>query len=583
MIPLLIALAVPAQLAAALPQDSIDRLRSQARSAEARFERLSRNMAPTSWGGFDGRNCDEIVGRFCLRFDSTSVRPAIEEDGRVVDERRAAVEAVRLYFSAAPGELTAAGPLARLLVLDDRSAEAVSAARAFAALTTDTLWGHLLLGFAHNANAELVDAEREFVRAFERMDDDMRRAWTDPQWLIDGGELRRLRRLPTQERAEYERRFWIVSDPLWLTDANERWIEHMSRHVEAELMGRVPVVAGMLRWGADLDELTVRYGTPSARAKIRGNQPWDNPSFVEYFDTAQRAYSPERWLETGMSAPPRPGDPPALYAAKARAGHALRTVHRLVELPHQVTRFLAGDTVVLRIDAGAPRPEEPHTPAPGARPLVGLFAYDSAFTRRVQDVRPGPAWPDDTLRFSLSVRAPPDQLIYSVEVLDTAASFAARARYAVDAFVPGDGPVVSDLLLCAPFDGRLPDRRDDPALRALHSQVLERGATIGVYAEVYRLAGTGPEALRLEFSLDPADGPGLLTRLGRWIGRATGIVRPQTDPRVAWHEEVDAGVHSVAVNLPLDPRRTGRYVLSLRVTDPGTGLHAVAQRELLIR
>jgi hypothetical protein len=600
MISLLVALALPAQIGAAqpaMPEDSVARLRSRARTAEAGFERLSRNLAPYTWGGFDARYCDEIVGRFCLRFDENgSSRPEPGEAGRVVDERRGAVETLRHFFSAAPHERAAAGPLARLLVLDDRASEAVSAARAFAALSPDTLWGQLLLGFAHNAAGEVADAERAFVHAFARMDDRMRRAWTDPDWLLDAGEARRVRGLSPNVRAEYERRFWILSDPLWLTDANERWIEHMSRHVQASLMAEVPVVGGMLRWGRDLDQLTVRYGTPSARAQVRGNQPWDPSSFIEYFDTAQRAYTPERLLTAGLPEQPLPGDPPVLYSARARSGYALRTVDRLVDLPHQATRFLGGDgDIVLRVDAALPRPP-PDTVADGpdsasggpdaragGRARIGLFVYDSAFTRRVQTVRQADPWPEDTLKFALLSRVRPDRLVYSVELLDTVSRIAARSRYALDALVPGDGPLLSDLLVTEAFGPVLPRRRDDPLLRPLHSLEVHAGAMLGVYAEVYRLSAARPESLRVEFGLESADGPGLLTQFARWLGRRAGLLRPEEDPRVAWHEDAGAGVHVIAVNLPVEARRAGRYLLLLRVTDLATGLVAETSRPIMIR
>lgn len=606
MTPFLAILVLPAQLTAAqpvpLPEDSLARLRNSARRAEAAFERVSRNLAPYTWGGFDSRYCDEIVGRFCLRFDSASSRPPAAEAGRVVDERRSAVETLRQFFAAAPHDRAAAGPLTRLLVSDGRAPEAVSAARAFAALSPDTLWGQLLLGFTHNAAGETRDAERAFVQAFARMDGETRRAWTDPEWLLDGGEARRVRGLPPEQRAEYERRFWILSDPLWLTDANERWIEHMSRHVEASLMDDVPVVGGMLRWGRDLDQLTIRYGTPSARAQVRGNQPWDPSSFIEYFDTAQRAYTPERLLTAGLPDPPAPGDPPLLYSARARSGYALRSVHRLVDLPHQGTRFLAPDgRVVLRVDAALPRPlpdtatdalvdapvDAPSWPTDGrtrtARVDVGLFVYDSAFTRRTRVVRDAGPWPADTLYFTLAAAVPPDRLVYSVEALDTVSRIAGRARYAVDAFVPGAGVLVSDLLIARPFGDALPRHRNDPLIAALPELVVPRGGTVGVYAEVYRVDAATARDLTVEFSLEPADAEGVLGRFARWLGRRAGVAGPREDPRVSWLEEVDAGVHVLAVNIPVDRQHAGRRRLVLRITDPVSGAVTETDRVILIR
>jgi hypothetical protein len=577
----LVALALPAQLSVALPPDSVRRLRNQARSAEAHFERLSRRRAPVSFGSRYGRDCDEIIGRFCIKYDSTSenTRPSQPEPGAVIDARRAAIEAQRRYFAAAPNQRAAAGPLVRLLVGDDRVGEAVSAAATFAVLSADTLWAELLQGLAANAAGDVEAAQRHFARATMRMDDDTRREWTDTGWLVDPREQRTVRRLPTAARDEYERRFWVLADPLWLTSPNERWTEHMARRTQARLQAEIPLVAGMHRWGSDLEQIAIRWGMPSARSRILGTMPGQESAFVEYFDTAQRAFAPERLLTEGLPEPPLPGDPPSIYAARARSVIPLRFVSRLVDLPHQVTRFLSAGEIVLRVDGALP---SPHDSVASGRVQLGLFVYDSALTRRSHRTATA-AWVRDTTPFNLGVRAPPGQLIYSVEALDSAADFAARARYSLPAFVPDAGPVVSDLLICHPFEGgQLPDHREHASLRPLPVLEVERGATIGVYAEVYRLASAGPEALRVEFALEPAESRGLLTQLARWIGRAAGIVPPEADPRVAWRAEAEELVHPLALNMPLDPGRRGRHVLILRVTDTATGVTTETRRVLLI-
>jgi hypothetical protein len=574
--------AAPMIAGRAAAADTVRRLRNQARSAEAAFERLARRRAPVTWGGGYGTSCDEIIGRFCLRYDSTgtSSRPTDEEVGAVIDARRAAIEAQRRYFSIAPHERDAAGPLVRLLLVDDRPSEAVSAALTFAALSPDTLWGELLQGLAHQAAGNADAAQQHYARAVLRMPDDMRRQWTDPHWLLDPREQRAVRRLPPGERHEYERRFWLLADPLWLTAPNERWIEHMTRRVQARLHSEVPRVSGMNPWGRDLDEITIRWGLPTTRSQVLGNRPGAESSFIEYYDTAQRAFAPERLLTAGVPEPPLPGDPAAIYAARARSVIALPNISRVVDLPHQVTRFLAGSDVVVRVDGLVPSPPDSLARQPVQ---LGLFVYDSALTRRSRSVR-AELWTPDSLHVALWTRAPAGQLIYSIEALDTAADFAARARYALSAFVPESGPVVSDLLIGAAFEeGELPDRRDHPGLRPLPVLEVARGSVIGVYAEVYRLADAGPDALRVEFSLEPADSPGLLSQFARWLGRAAGLVQPQADPRVAWQAGSEDAVHPLALNLPLDPGRRGRHVLILRVTDVATGVTTESRRVLLVR
>jgi hypothetical protein len=591
----LLSIGLLAQLGAALPADSVERLGNRARSAEARFERLSRQLAPLAWSGFSGYDCDEIVGRFCLRFDSASVRPAAldSEAARVVDARREAVEALRRYFSAAPGERSSAGPLVRLLIRDGRAAEAASAAGAFAALSRDTLWGELLQGLALHWAGDGVRAERHFVSALRHLPAEERRRWLDPAWLLDPAESRSVGRMSEAARTDYERRFWLVVDPFWLTPENERWNEHIARHAEARLLADVPVVAGMVRWGRDLDELIVRYGTPTTRARQRSQGiSTARPGMVEYWDTVQRAYVPPR-MSSGLPPPPLPGDRPLLYAAAARSAFTLRSVDRVIELTHQVTRFVRGDSVLLRVDAAMPYPDDlaagpPEAGAPAqppatrtTAPLAGLFVYDSTFTRRQSATRVA-AIDADTTRAVLFAAASPGHLIYGVEMLGDSVALAGRARYALDAHLPPSGPVLSDLLIARRFDsGDTPDRMDDPRLRAFASLIFQPGDTLGIYAEVYRLGRAG--AVDIEVALEDASRPSLIGRFARWIGRGLGLVEARVDPRVGWRGEAADARFVVALNVPLAEDRDGMHDLVLMVTDPVTGEVTEARRRILIR
>ena len=567
-----------AQLGAALPADSVEALRDRARSAEARFERLSRRLAPVSWSAGSGYDCDEIVGRFCLTYDSGGTRPPAlgSEAARVVDARREAVEVLRRYFSAAPQELAAAGPLVRLLILDGRAREAASAAGAFAALSGDPLWGDLLLGFARHRTGADTAAERHFVAALARLSDEERRQWLDPSWLLHPDERRALRRMSPDARSQYERKLWLLMDPFWLTTGNERWNEHIARHIEARLLAEVPLVAGMLRWGRDLDELTVRYGTPTMRARQPGapGSPAGD-GMVEYWDTAARTYAPQR-LSHGLQRAPDPGERPHIYAATARSAYVLQSVGRVVEPAHQVTRFLRGDSVILRVDAALP-----WGPESGVPPRAGVFVYDSAFSRR-QAATGIARVSGDSARMQLFVTTAPGSIVYSAEMLGDSAAPAGRARYALDAHIPAAGPVVSDLLIARPSaPGDAPDRRDDPRLSAFQSLIFRPGDTLGIYAEVYRLAPDG--AMDVELAIESAGSPSLLGRFARWIGRGLGLVQPSEDPRIGWRGEPEDARYIVALNVTLPDDREGLQDLVIAVTDPRTGERTEGRRRILIR
>src|SRR5690606_28225188 len=103
-----------------------------------------------------------------------------------------------------------------------------------------------LLGLAHHAAGDDSIAEGHFIAALGTMSPKDRRAWLDPRWLLHPDERRRVGRLDGRARAEYERVFWLLSDPFWATSANERWNEHIARHVQARLLDEVPIVGGMV-------------------------------------------------------------------------------------------------------------------------------------------------------------------------------------------------------------------------------------------------------------------------------------------------------------------------------------------------
>jgi hypothetical protein len=562
----LVGLVLVAQTAAALPPDSVERLRSRARSAEAGYERLARRLAPFTWNAPSGTDCDEIVGRFCLRFGSGYTPPEADEAGRVVDARRDAVEAVRRFFSAAPGDRRAAGPLVRLLIADGRASEAISTAGAYAALSSDTLWSDLLLGLAHHAAGSDDAAARHFTDALARMSPEERRAWMDPAWLLDPAERGRVRRLAPGARADYERRFWRLADPFWLTSANEVFNAHAARQVAARLLADVPIVAGMVRWGSDLDELTVRYGTPTSRRQTPGTLT-SGPGQVEYWDSTQRAFAPGR-LSSGLRQPPLPGDPSDIYEERARSTYGLPGFGRVFELPHQVSRFLRGDSILIRVDASLEGGR--------GRMSAGLVVYDSALNT-ASVVRANRSDSSHIVLFAPAVAGP---LIYSAEmVLETdSLTIGARARYALDAFVPASGPVISDVLLARRFGGAHPRDLRDPRLRGVAELTVEAGDTIGIYAEVYRAAGA---SLRADMRLESVGRRSPLRQLGSWIGRTIGITRPAADPRVAWETAAPEGVHVITIDLPLDPGRRGMHELVLRISDD-TGT-TEARRRFLIR
>ncbi|MDX1579625.1 MAG: hypothetical protein R3266_14160, partial [Gemmatimonadota bacterium] len=92
---LLSALAVPA-IQAPDPERA-------ARVAAYRYENLLRERSPYRLGG-GSRECDEIVGRFCLWFGDAPPAPPEPEHPDVTVARQSAVRAFRTWMSRRPAE-----------------------------------------------------------------------------------------------------------------------------------------------------------------------------------------------------------------------------------------------------------------------------------------------------------------------------------------------------------------------------------------------------------------------------------------------------------------------------------------------
>lgn len=566
--------------------DSVDALRRLARQKEYRYERLLRTMAPRSFSGGWGSECDEIVGRFCLRFTETAEtegpwqRP--EEPQQVIEARREAIDVFRRLFALIPEDFEVAGPLVRYLAEDDRSRESVSAAGAYAWASADSVWGPLLLGFALHANAEDEEAGARFAAALARMRPEDRGEIDELDVLVDRGERSRLRRLSPAALSDYRRRFWVLSDPLFLTPGNERWNEHVARHVWSRLLSRAPRVVGAVSWGKDLEELTVRYGVPTSRERIPGRNLWDD-DIVERYDPESLAFTRPDLLQEGFPEAPPPGARPYLDAPRARGIYAPGTLSRLVALPHQVTRFPDGDSVVLRIDAEIPL----DTLSGSVRTVqTGVFLLDS-LVRPVAERRDGHRRNGRYLRLTEELRVAPGRYVYSVEALDGATRNAARARYLADAApVPVGVLAVSDIVLARPFRDRpLPRSREELRSAPLVNASVPRDGVVGLYAEAHWLGAgeDGRSHFGVSVALEKAQRPPAVARLVRWIGRTLGLASPQSAPRVRWTADADPGRPAVlALDLDLNGAEPGLYRIEMRVRDLVLGTERSSSRLLLV-
>jgi len=390
-------------------------------------------------------------------------------------------------------------------------------------------------------------------------------------------------RLPEREREMTERLYWLMSDPLWLTRANEHRLEYLSRVTTAEL--RWSVEEFDLR-GADTDrgDLLVRYGPPPATISF----PPD-PEF-----TQEMRIRLLWWYRDGVAFIFRmiPGYGLAnLHPEYARYVRDLRDtipvswanlgVERAIDtIPIQAVRFRgAGDSTDVLVIADIPADSL-------VRGLdlarVALQVGLNIFTWRAERVA------RDSIREIVDVertepvntrawrkRLAPGIYLYRVEALQPDAMRGARAASSLE-IVATQGFGMSDILaarMIEPKPGSTLSRWSEFRVLPM-TGVLRRDEPLALLWETYALAAdSGVSRYRVSITIEHRDRPGALARIGAAIvgGVRAAVGRSSRgEGRVTLSYDRDVPAGPVALDyLTVDANglEPGEYTVTVEVED----------------
>ncbi|HSM04136.1 MAG TPA: hypothetical protein VK858_05930 [Longimicrobiales bacterium] len=535
-----------------------------ARDAQAAFERARLRNAPDAVGSWGG-DCDEIVGRMCLRLRETGDWWPGPPDPDDVAARDELLRALSRAGDALPGDLW---------ILAQRTYYLWEAGRPEAALplltpcrVTPAWWCDALAGYALHRSHRFPEAAEAFDRALAGMPPGDDGLWRDPRLVVDREGRETLDRAG-QDWGRLVRRLWALSDPLFLVPGNDRWTEHMARRVQ-EFMHEDARNGYGLRWGGDLAETLVRYGPEIGWEERRprpgevaaasdgiGHQHPELRSLVApgRAMVAPSATEPQDW-NPGDRHLPRSGYAPAYAPVILPAPGAFRLVPRGRTLAVVSDIALPEDTSYHAAHGHPPLPR-PQGLGDGA-PRFGLFAVDP--DGRVVARAEGPDG-------RLAVTVPPGRYILSAEVWAPDSLRAGRVRQGVEwTGVPEDVPMISDLLLADPAAGD-PASMDAalPWLRTgVDAERVAPGETILVAWELSGLGWRPAEPLRYELGFQEA-GDGFFRRAGRFLG----LVGDPWSQDLRWSEEGPPapGPFFRATRLTFPPDMAeGAYLIRLEV------------------
>ncbi len=392
-------------------------------------------------------------------------------------------------------------------LLDElRLSEYMSIARRLRAGHPERPLPHLYLGLGLHAAGREEAASEAFEEGLERLPDEERQQVESLAEVMRRDDAREYMRLEEDDREEFNDRYWLLSDPLYLTEANERRLEHLSRVAYADLRFSAPEV-GLRGWQTDQGIIFVRYGYPMSIASfgaspyISGNPyavgqrsiiwsyGYDGPVFIfrqmpgylnarfagDYKFIAENY----RYLQ------------PVTYAN-------IPSIPELIDLPIQLARFRGEtpDEVALEVHAALPLEEF-------ARGLdmqegeieTGLFLINAAGEKVVRRTN------TETLEYDESpdineyrswriILSPGQELVAAVEARDavTWRSAAARKSFVAEAY-PEDSLKLSDILVADYIKPLVeePVKRSDYEVWPNAALEYRSGDPVHIYYEIYGL------------------------------------------------------------------------------------------------
>jgi hypothetical protein len=546
--------------------DSVS-LREEAERGQARFERVRRANLPWALGGWGGE-CDEVVGRFCLRHSTDLEWEPPEEPRRIGEARDELLEELALAAAALPGDDWVLGQRIHYLVEGGRLWEAEGLARACGGATS--WWCDALLGFVLHRQESFPASYEAFERALGGMESERAREWTDPSQVLDRDAVRMLSRASGADSVALGERIWRLGEPLFLVPGNDLWTEHLSRHVVVEMRRRARNAYG-LRWGRDLAEVMVRFGWEVAWERTRAS----GGSVLESHTIGRKNPRGRHFFPPGEALGERDGVLQSdwrleLHAPRSR--YAPSWARTVSPLESRIAVFRRGDSLLV-VGAwgtgedpgdGAVDPEAWDSFESGliVRPASGdgpeLLASGSKSHFSGESGSGGP--PSAPTRYAIARVAGGPQ-IASVEVLDREGKRAWRYRRELRPPPLVEGvPALSDLLLHH-ATGETPVSPEASAPLARSGTTFAPGEVIGVAWEIYNLPPLR-EVLSFRLSVE-RERPGRLRRLGERIGllgSPSGVV-------VAWSEPGPERIEPLfrSVELDLAGLEEGSWVLLLEI------------------
>lgn len=426
--------------------------------------------------------------------------------------------------------------------------------------------------------------------------------------IIRPGDARSYETLDASTRAAYDRAYWDLNDPLFLTNVNEHRLAFLGRVAYSDLMFSTfdLKVRGAL---TDRGQIILRYGEPPVIATFPPDVQNKNEG-----ETLGRVttlwYFPEPKMKFVFVGPPAMST--ATFAGEFY-GYADDLRHsmpvRYDSLPNglvteemnvRVASFRGNQPQNTRVEFHALVPTRKLAERSGTTAVsveTGFMILDGNRNRILDErdtVRVVSTEARDRVR-SFHRQFMPGEYGYRVEALEPASMAAAAAKGALSlASYPLGEFAVSDILIGTGFVDEDLRRREDLTMQIIPDNALESGQSLGLYWESYgaRPSDEGSVRFRIDISmtiLDIERPPAMhLQLLGSIADRLNLSEQGDKKVTVSFDRTLpappasdDRVLHGINIQLQTIP--AGQYLLEITMTDRESGKVARSNQAVRVR
>ncbi len=465
---------------------------------------------------------------------------------------------------------------------------------------------YLFLGLARQQQPGQADAAMQaYQQAMQLMPPADRAYFYSLQTVLAPDSLELYENAADSAQAQMQQRFWKSRDPLFLTAANERLLEHFGRIAYANLRYSFPE-KNLAGWKTDRGQTLIRFGQPQSRTRTRADlgtsatgrlalnaskEFWNYGDFQMVFEDRflNRNYD-FAWGGVGEV------DGKNLFEEKIRVvpeRYEFPHGGRPLELPHVIAQFRdlqKLDSTRLEIYYGIADSTLSTRAAVSLR--RGLFFFDEDWNevRQWRGERRFTATDSIFLLDRWPVRMKPGAYRISLEVLDPASgrSGVAREKISVENFY---GPPLSlSSIVLARADSSTPQlalyRENGIHLVPVLAQEFFAGEPLYIYYEIYHLAldANGRSNYRLDYTMSPETADkSLVSRAIVRFGKIFGLNRQRPTTGSSFETSGDRDTEKLYQGLEILGQPAGRYHLTIRVTDRVSGQAAERAVSLAIK